>query len=139
MTNVEKYFDKLKKLRGDFTVDSNDNIIRCTEKSCEDCKFNNASVTCDVSRINWLFQECKSELSEEEEILIEHTGIITNAKYKYIARDNNGNLFLYTDKPIKSGNVYCTQKMYLKISKELFPWIQYSDGAYDIKAKSFIE
>lgn len=138
MTNVEKYLDKLKDFKGDFAINSDGGIIKCTSALCSECKFNCTSKVCFASKLDWLFQKCQSELSEMEEILIDYAGILRNVKYKYIARDRNGSLFLYTEQPKKSNNLLCSGE-FLNISKKLFPWIQYSDGIYDIEAKSFIE
>lgn len=49
--------------------------------------------------------------------------------YKYIARDSNGDIFLYIDKPEKSSKLWCSDMEYLSIIRfdVDFPMVKWED------------
>ena len=53
-----------------------------------------------------------------------------NKKYKYIARDKDGSLYIYKDKPSKKEDVWCSLYAYCRIDRyidDLFHFIEWTD------------
>lgn len=68
------------------------------------------------------------KLTETEKNLL----LTTEERYKYIARDENGDLYLYTKKPIKALHLYDipddeSDFQYFDVPNHLFPDIKWED------------
>lgn len=111
MKNREKFAKKILDIacKGDTIAVTKDNeIVRCDDIPCESCIFDD----CDkyIKHIGHI-QSCGDKLHEWSESEYVETPVITSKEkkfldlllpnYKYIARDKNGFLLAYTEKPIK--------------------------------------
>lgn len=129
MKNKEKFIDKL----ADFACTSDNiainikgEIVGCRYLSCKDCKFN-METNCREAARRWLEEECVEQMviSRKDMKLLE----CIKDSYKYIARDSNGDIFLYIDKPEKSSKLWCSDMEYLSIIRfdVDFPMVKWED------------
>lgn len=112
MINAEKFKGKILTIAEDgyiFAINKNDknNVIRCcSDMKCQDCIFDEEEdCGCSFSRMKWMLSEYKEpvKLTRLEYEVLKH---YYNDSYKYIARDENGDLFLYIAKPSKGSNIW---------------------------------
>ena len=126
MKNIEKYFDELIKCD---EGDNDDNACcywRIEIKKDENC----GDWSCDQCRkefLKWLNKEYKEPIrptDNEKEIL----KIIGN-DYKYIARDRNGKLCVYVEKPYRDRYLWMSESLYCNIDvfNHLFQFIKWED------------
>ncbi len=131
MKNWEKYAEQIKKL-GIFNVavlEDTEEIAPCRvfphidKNMCRRCKFNNTN--CDSGLTAWLYEEAEEEkepsapppkLTQEEHIFIR------NLYDGYMARDFDGYLFVYDEKPERMWDSWEAAPVdcYFAINKELF-------------------
>lgn len=112
MINGEKYKNELLKVinenEQDFIAfDVRDNSIKnCTTMVCKNCKFSRtkAKVLCTQTKLKWLLSEYKQpiKLSRFEYDILKY--LSDNTRHMYIARDGNGEIYLYDAEPQKSKN-----------------------------------
>lgn len=130
MTNFEKYKDEILKLL-DKNIDEI-GILKTTGEpkncyciNCTDCWFCNKD--CRLGFIKWLYQEYKEKLTKVER------GFCEILQKGYIARDKNGNLFVYDGLPRK-GEFSWMDSMCRKINNNFFPFISWeSDKIWSIE------
>lgn len=96
LTNFNVYADKM--IEKGYTAIKNGKPVKCISMSCNTCDLKDDDTSCDVMLLKWLVEECKEpklKLTEKEMHLCKafDSG--------YIARDKNGSLYLYTNKPEK--------------------------------------
>lgn len=97
-TNFQHYQHKIKEiiLNGDSLALTNDGELRsCRGLECGKCQF---FIQCHEKRRNWLiseYKEPKPKLTPADHHLV---NILKNG---YIARDYNGDLYFYYEKPVK--------------------------------------
>lgn len=113
MLNAEKFNKEILNIVNDdfyIAVNKNDpnGVSKCGSFPCADCMFSkeeNGKPRCTKNRINWLLSEYKEpvKLTRLEYEVLKH---YYNDSYKYIARDENGDLFLYIAKPSKGSNIW---------------------------------
>lgn len=113
MLNAEKFKKEILNIVNDdfyIAVNKNDpnGVSKCGSFPCTDCMFSkeeNGKPRCTKNRINWLLSEYKEpvKLTRLEYEVLKH---YYNDSYKYIARDENGDLFLYIAKPSKGSNIW---------------------------------
>lgn len=131
MKNREKYADKII----DFACNSNDSITLNTKgevvgcsflDSCEDCKFY-MEEDCRIATRRWLEEECVEPpvISRKDVRLLE----CIKCGYKYIARDYDGDIFLYTNKPEKGFSVWFPDLEFLNLRRfdVCFPMVKWED------------
>ena len=130
MTNFEKYKDEIlllaKNNRG-FAFHMN-KITDCKLSGCKNCIFTGA---CIANRIKWLYEEYQEptpKLTKAEKGFCE---ILDDG---YIARDKNGELYLYNNPPYvtetdwRANYGHCT-----RLCSKFFPFITWeSDKAWGI-------
>ena len=104
MTNREKFAKEILDIvcrGGAFAVTKSSEITSCSKISCEKCIFSskNSEKTCRVKRYEWSQYEYveKPVITSKEKKFLD----LLLSNYKYIARDKNGFLLAYTEKPIK--------------------------------------
>lgn len=100
MKNWEFYEEELKKYGFAFAMEDNQ-ICSCAFVSCDRCMFDmGESNSCDVPRIEWLYQEYKEPivLTDDEKALCKLLG------RGWIARDKNGKLYWFENKPTNKIN-----------------------------------
>lgn len=135
MKNKEKFIDKL----ADFACDGNERIalntkgeiVGCSSLFCENCKFYTEKDCGTVSR-KWLEEEYVEPqvISKKDRSFLEYL----REDCKYIARDENGNLFVYREKPTKSTTCWnmrslvCDSYLYLNRHFNVdFPMVKWTD------------
>lgn len=133
MTNFEFYKEKIMEISvGKLAINKHTNEIRsCAGLSCYDCSFYRKSEGCNRLLTEFLYAEHKEQpkLTKKERMLCElyETG--------YIARDNNGDIGWYANKPAR--DAHCSRWTdgsgwdnfkYNKLTKELkFDFITWKD------------
>ena len=93
MTNYEKFKNEIEAFGYDFGVTKTQEIFFCLTMKCADCIFKDS---CASSKVRWLYEEAKEIFPitpQEKDFLSILVGD------NYIARDNNGQLFVYSTKP----------------------------------------
>lgn len=103
MKNKEKYIDELMEIL--FTKDllavnkETNRPVRCKSFKCSYCLFDN-NCQGSESRKNWLNAEYKEPiyLTNDEIVILKNI----DKEYKWIARDENGMLCVFSDEPYKN-------------------------------------
>ncbi len=102
MTNKEKWTNELIDMciiGGAFAVDKYGVPHRCAGYKCTECTFEKMSGSCFDERKSWLDQEYSEPVYLSQ---IEHTILSAlNPIWKYIIRDKDGQLSLFTKAPLK--------------------------------------
>ena len=128
MKNWEKYENEIKRL-GIFNVavlEDTGEIVPCklsegVYRFCNGCKFKNTD--CGKALTKWLYKEAEEEKKPEPPRLTQEEYIfITNLYSGYIARDFDGYLFVYDEKPEKKWDTWEASPVdcYFAVNKELF-------------------
>lgn len=103
MTNAEKYKDAIMAQMcktGTWAVNEVNEIISC--EACKECIFRDGGY-CSDERKEWLNAEVKKVFSEKDKEVLRALD-----KVQWVARDDNGILCGYYNKPYKGGGVwYC--------------------------------
>lgn len=105
MKNFEAYEEKIKELNYNFAI-KNDECVRCIN-ICERCEFiSNPFGSCPQNKTKWLYKEYieqpkKIKISLATKYFLESL----NDKYEWIAKDKNGQVWVYGIKPIKDNEV----------------------------------
>lgn len=137
MTNLEFYKDEIKEKvfsTGDIHLAkcTGNGFLKFAEEHLNEINFNG-----DPSKfVDWLLEEYKEpiKLTLHEKCILES---LPN-DYQYIARDENGDLFIYKYKPTRGGNSWFLLPQYtgtclMNIFKDLFKFIKWEDDVRDIK------
>lgn len=138
MKNKEKYSKEIVEIacKGhNFRVDKNTNeVADCCDAPCAACLFLEMD-DCDKARREWAESEYIEKpvivISKRDRVLLEYI----RERYKYISRDENGNLFAYETHPKKVGTCWNTNslicKSYLYLNRHFnvdFPMIKWADS-----------
>lgn len=126
MKNKEKYSEgilKLFKYQGSVTKDGV--VGFCDYTSCGDCIFSSHNCGKEM-RTEWLEQEYKEAivLTEDEKAILRSL----NEKWKWIARDKNGKLCLFQEKPYK-----CCTEWHIDAEFDFYPLPLFSHLFQSIK------
>lgn len=108
------------------------NIARsCDGLKCENCIFDEEDdhdCGCNFSRIKWMLSEYKEpiKLTRMEYSLLRH---VYKLRYKYIARDKNGDISVYLDEPDKDilTEFWHGKEYEITLFNNLFPFIKWED------------
>lgn len=140
MINAEKYKDQLLKFVEEnhdslFGLDKNSEPISCTVCRCNNCQFgfkkNNyiEGCSCSAAKIKWLLSEYKEpvKLSRLEYEILK---LAINKSCEYIARDSDGQLFVFMEKPHKGESFWKTDGYYylLEMFSVLFQFVKWEDS-----------
>jgi hypothetical protein len=134
--NIEKYIDDILKITNcDFGFNKRDRkIIKCDTKYCKECLFNQENrkvdeLSCNVAKLKWLISEYKQppiKLTKLEYGILNH--ILNYTDYLYIARERDGALFIYKDKPLKTTYYWKgSDSNDFKYFNDLFQFIKWED------------
>lgn len=137
MMNIEKYIDDILKIKNcDFGFTERDRkIVECGARFCDECLFDqeNRKVdepSCNVAKLKWLVSEYKQssiKLTRLEYGILNH--ILNNTDYSYIARERDGALFIYKDKPLKTTYYWSgSDSNDFKYFNDLFQFIKWEDA-----------
>lgn len=136
MLNAEKFKKEILNIVNDdfyIAVNKNDpnGVSKCGSFPCADCMFSkeeNGKPRCTKNRINWLLSEYKEpvKLTKSEYSLLRH---VYKLDYKYIARDENGDISLYLDEPDKDllTEIWHGKEYEFTLFNNLFPFIKWED------------
>lgn len=120
MKNFEKYSEFIAEAIYDCKKNDDTVCICCKQREMCNQLYN-------VEQIKkWFFEEWKPKLTEDEKVILRNL----HKKYKWIARDGNGDIFIFPDKPIKYESVwdYCgRESKSLILFSYLFEFIKWSD------------
>ena len=97
MTNFEKFEKEIEALDYDFGVTKTQEICCCMTMDCNDCIFNRSeNLSCVPTKTRWLYKKVQEifPITIKEKHFLE---ILRESSY--IARDYNGQLFIYSIKP----------------------------------------
>lgn len=126
MTNFEKYKDEIlplaKNNRG-FAFHMN-KITDCKLSGCKNCIFTGA---CIANRIKWLYEEYQEptpKLTKAEKGFCE---ILDDG---YIARDKNGELYLYNNPPYATETDWRECGHCTRLCSKFFPFITWESNRY---------
>lgn len=111
MINAEKYKDELLEILSEnryIEVDkSNRKIRKCTGNNCPKCMFGITALgkgrdSCSIAAMLWLLSEYREpiKVSKLEHDILKY--LSDNTRHTYIARNKDGNLFLYDTEPVKN-------------------------------------
>lgn len=137
MKNKEKYVKEIVELACDGNriaiVRQTGEIISCYGLPCRECLFQSDRGQCKEKAREWAEAEYieKPVISKRDRVFLEYI----RERYKYIARDENGNLFAYETHPRKVGTCWNTNslicKSYLYLNRHFnvdFPMIKWQDS-----------
>ena len=130
MKNKEKFLDNIIDfacIEDSIAVDNEGEVTSCASMvSCENCRFCTEK-ECEPAIKKWLEEECVEPpvISKRDREFLEYI----KDDYKYIARDSNGYIFLYKNKPEKFDAVwYQTPAIVnLKHFNVDFPMVKWED------------
>lgn len=135
MLNAEKNKEKILDLtkEGNYFAVRKDrqNIARsCDGLCCEECIFDEEEdCGCSFLRMKWMLSEYKEpvKLTRLEYELLKFWN---SKKYKYIARDFSGMLFIYDEKPSKKSEFWGSKNAHCILDDfdELFQFVQREDS-----------
>lgn len=103
MKNREKFAKEILDIAcngSSIAMDFDGNLVPCSGLNCNECCFNsNSCEDCDMGIQKW----CESEYVEKLTLTTKEKKFLDLLlpNYKYIAREKNGFLLAYTEKPIK--------------------------------------
>ena len=118
----------------------------CDDINCGACIFDKNNLwhdkrLCGYSRMDWLYSEYKEpkpKLTKQERVAVE---VFQDAPDKYyIARNENGALYIYFGIPIRGEHKWGTLNQALEFKSKLFPFITWASGrAWSIRELSDLE
>lgn len=120
MKNIEKYCDELLNLECNINCYFTEQIMKeeCdNKKDCDECK---------KALIKWLNEEYREPIA----ISADEKAILRNLpeEFKYIARDQNGGIYTYREKPIKSRREWIDgAATSLNLYNHLFQFVKWED------------
>lgn len=127
MTNFEKYKDEILEIskNGTIAVNKQKNMpVHCSTTPCSECIFR--SDTCTSQLINWLYEEYQEPVPK---LTKAEKGFCEIIKDGYIARDKNGDLYLYNNPPYvtetdwRANYGHCT-----RLCSKFFPFITWESN-----------
>lgn len=137
MINAEKRKNKLRmllkvnKLNECALRKDNKTFCSCSDIFCENCMFNDDK-GCRNGLMKWMLSEYKEGiiLSKFEYATLKY--IFNRTKYRYIARNKLGEIFIYENEPKKNGDDWSIHLngggfTNMVILNELFKFIKWSD------------
>ena len=132
MKNKEKFAKEIVELATKsqtLAVNQESKVIICSQSNCKKCIFYTGAGRCCDKRKEW----AESEYVEPKEFTEEEKAFIRACdKIKYVARDKDGNLYVYKGKPIKSvenGLWYGSESTFVNFSTSLsFSAIKWEDA-----------
>lgn len=122
MTNFEKYKDEILEVikQGDNPALKNGVITPCSTTKCMECEIS-ADNGCIKKFIKWLYVEAKPTLTAKERAFCE---IVSEG---CITRDENGDLYVYANEPLKGEVEWNADMDYILLNDEYFPFITWGD------------
>lgn len=136
MKNFEAYEDKIKGMEGKIALNKSNELVSCIGFRCSDCKFSGRGngKYCLQNMFEWLYKEYKKP-KPKIPLVTKYFLESLNNKYKWIAKDENGQVWAYDMKPKKDkkvkqwfngakGTTYRFEDIF---KKELFDFLSWED------------
>ena len=137
MNNKEKFAIDIAEIacnNNSFAIDKRtEKVCSCNYVRCDNCLFYDKN-GCDTTRREWADSEYvkKPVISKKDRAFLDYL----RENNKYIARDKNGNLFVYETKPRKAGmcwsmngSLVCDSCLYLNRHFDVdFPMVKWNDS-----------
>ena len=142
MLNAERFKEEINKHNNEFGL--TDSIADCKTLECRNCRFsrlNNSDdeiILCSTRKVKWLLSEYKEpiklykepiKLSKLEYDILKY--LSDNTRHMYIARDGNGEIYLYDAEPKKSRRGDCWEGRGVHgmvMFNKLFQFIKWQDA-----------
>ena len=131
MLNAEKYKNEILEKSNvvfDFSISKDRHTIEKCLGVCDNCIFCNIGEHCSNVKVKWLLSEYKEpvKLSRLEYEILK---LAINKSCEYIARDSDGQLFVFMEKPHKGESFWKTDGYYylLEMFNVLFQFVQWED------------
>lgn len=132
MLNAEKYKNEILEKSNvvfDFSISKDRHTIEKCLGVCDNCIFCNIGEHCSNVKVKWLLSEYKEpiKLSRLEYEILK---LAINKSCEYIARDSDGQLYVFMEKPRKSESFWKTDGYYylLEMFSVLFQFVQWEDS-----------
>ena len=127
LTNFEKYKDQILKITNNNDVFAFDGrkLHCCEDYECDDCVFRTFQLNCRCERIKWMYEEYHEPTPKLTKA--ERDFCMTIDEDGYIARDEDGRIFLYDKLPEKGENRHLCTGNLMRISPDAFSFIQWDD------------
>lgn len=123
MTNFEKYKDEILDItKSSWVKVTKDGKVTSCSAECGNCIFYYNNVGgCRNAFIKWLYAEAKLTLTAKERAFCE---MVTEG---YIARDEDGSLYIYANEPPKREEQWCSDVDLIPLNNEYFSFITWED------------
>ena len=118
MTNYEKFKNEIAALGYDFGVTKTQDICFCPTLICAECVlYADNERSCVPTKIQWLYEEAKEifPITTKEKDFLD---ILWGSSY--IARDYNGRLYLYSQKPVQLSDGWLIDNGYEDMDGNIF-------------------
>lgn len=133
MLNAERFKEEINKHNNEFGL--TDRIADCKTLECRNCRFsrlNNSDdeiILCSTRKVKWLLSEYKEpvKLTRFEHDVLKY--LLENTQYRFIARERNDTIYIYTRKPKKGSDAWeiISGMRNFNLFINLFPFIEWED------------
>lgn len=113
----------------DFSMSKDKHTIKKCLGVCDDCFFHEAGDHCSNIKVKWLLSEYKEpvKLTRFEHDVLKY--LLENTQYRFIARERNDTIYIYTRKPKKGSDAWeiISGMRNFNLFINLFPFIEWED------------
>lgn len=114
----------------DFSMSKDKHTIKKCLGVCDDCFFHEAGDHCSNIKVKWLLSEYKEpvKLTRFEHDVLKY--LLENTQYRFIARERNDTIYIYTRKPKKGSDAWeiISGMRNFNLFINLFPFIEWEDS-----------
>lgn len=132
MLNAEKFRKEILENSNvvfDFSMSKDKHTIKKCLGVCDDCFFHEAGDHCSNIKVKWLLSEYKEpvKLTRFEHDVLKY--LLENTQYRFIARERNDTIYIYTRKPKKGSDAWeiISGMRNFNLFINLFPFIEWED------------
>lgn len=109
MLNAERFKKEIlekSNVVSDFSMSKDKHTIKKCLGVCKDCFFHEAGDHCSNIKVKWLLSEYKEpvKLTRFEHDVLKY--LLENTQYRFIARERNDTIYIYTRKPKKGSDAW---------------------------------
>lgn len=114
----------------DFSISKDRHTIEKCLGVCDNCIFCNIGEHCSNVKVKWLLSEYKEpvKLTRFEHDVLKY--LLENTQYRFIARERNDTIYIYTRKPKKGSDAWeiISGMRNFNLFINLFPFIEWEDS-----------
>lgn len=132
MLNAERFKKEIlenSNVVSDFSMSKDKHAIKKCLGVCEDCFFHDLGDHCSNIKVKWLLSEYKEpvKLTRFEHDVLKY--LLENTQYRFIARERNDTIYIYTRKPKKGSDAWeiISGMRNFNLFINLFPFIEWED------------